>query len=84
MTSWDDPNAWGREHRRLARSAFKHAEKAAKLGAVESASAWSVVYARHSKEALALMQFKRLMELDLDGVHRPSISREEKAALQSR
>ena len=68
MASWDDPNPWGRENRRLAKSALRHLTNAIKVGNAESAQAWSIVYARHSREALSFMQFKRLVILDTDGM----------------
>ena len=84
MASWDDPNAWGREHRRLARSALKHLNTALKMGDVKGSESWSVVYSRHSREALNLMQFKRLVILDTDGLAGAKVQAQPGAAQQAR
>lgn len=78
--TWDSPDLWGREHRRLARSAYKHAYAALKAGNVESAAAWSAVYCRHSREILGFMQFKRLVILDTDGLAGAKIPEQQAAA----
>jgi hypothetical protein len=63
--AWDNPDWWGRHHKRLARAAEEHLIKCLKRGDIGSADAWSQVFSRHSKEAVKLMEFKRRMLLDV-------------------
>jgi hypothetical protein len=64
-TSLEDIDEWGRYHRRLARAAFVHFERATEAGDERSADAWSRTYCRHSKEIHKLMILKRAILLDV-------------------
>lgn len=63
--AWDNPDWWGRQHKRLAKSAEEHMMKSLRRGDVRSSDAWSQVFSRHSKEAVKLMEFKRRVLLDV-------------------
>jgi hypothetical protein len=70
--AWDNPDWWGRQHKRLAKGAEEHMIKGLKRGDVSSSEAWSQVFSRHSKEAVKLMEFKRRVLLDVR-VSRPAV-----------
>jgi hypothetical protein len=65
MYAWDDIDVWGRECRRLARSAYAHLKKEDKDSS--SFEAWSRCYERHAHRATELMKLKHqiLTELGL-------------------
>ncbi|MGP8057689.1 MAG: hypothetical protein ACLP9K_08850 [Nitrososphaerales archaeon] len=73
--AWDNPDWWGRQHKRLAKAAEEHMIKSLKRGDVRSSDAWSQVFSRHSKEAVKLMEFKRRVLLDVR-VSQPSLQEE--------
>ncbi len=75
-SAWDNPDWWGRRHRRLAKSAEEHLLRALDRGDLSSSDAWSQVFSRHSREAVKLMEFKRLVMLDV-GLSRASLQQEE-------
>lgn len=62
--AWDNPDWWGRQHKRLAKAAEAHMAKSLERGDVRSSDAWSQVFARHSKEVVKLMEFKRKVLVD--------------------
>lgn len=70
--AWDNPDWWGRQHKRLAKAAEEHMIKSIKRGDARSLDAWSQVFSRHSKEAVKLMEFKRRVLLDVR-VSRPAV-----------
>lgn len=61
-------------HKQVCKAAKTNLNRALKAGDKDGVMAWSIVLSRHTRDILGLMQFKRLVLLDTDGLVGSKIS----------
>ena len=71
MTSWDDFDRWGRQEANLAERAATHLKRAYKEGDSKAAFNWGICYDRHIGKLAMMMQFKRVVLLDIGTIRQP-------------